>query len=924
MTRRAFPALLILLVAAACQSKATPSGLPLVGQVSGVPGLGAEVNVYYDSLGVPHITAGSDDDASYATGYVHARDRLFQMDFMRRAARGTLAEMLGSAALSTDVSIRTVFTAQAPVAAGLPDAGSYRIENVITSTLPASFRTYLQRYADGVNRYLVDMATGANGARVPPEYVALASLPGTYAPTPWTIQDSIAIGRLQSWLLSETLTDEVNYGRLAQSFAAACGATPVTQCPIFALFADVTRFVPATRTSILQPPPAAVGIPSLQALPAPAPLEGSEVIRGVRALREMLGLKAGESAGSNNWVMRSPLTGHASVANDPHLALQNPSVFYLAQVTSDTHNVGGVGFPGAPVFPIGHNDHVGWGDTVAYYDVTDVYYFPVAAGGLPATRVPVIETYQVRGGAPVTPSPPIILVPEYGPVVAADASAYYTARWTGQDPTNELLAFFQLNLAKSVDEAILAVKTFGVGAQNFVFADVNGDIGYSPHALVPIRKSGCFGTPAGSPRLVYGSPGLVVPWAPMPGDGSCTWTGYIADAALPQAKNPAANRIVTANNDITGQLMGNDPFSAGADLYLYAYTDLGYRAARATTLLSAKTSGYTLDDFTATQADDYSLFAADVVPGLLAWFQSASGQVTAQGLQPAVDLLAHWASATNTRRYTTPTGLASTDPAGARSSDAEVVAASNASMLFHALVPRLAARLLDGPFASVQLGGRPLDTRTFLAMTGGQTAAKYLAALSQYAAGGTPAVPLNTCLQSQCPASLYAPAVVAALADTVDFLSSAEAFGSASPSDWIWGRKHRATFDSLLDSAGVSLFNYGPFANDGGLYTVDVANFSWNDDGGNGFFQHAGANVRIASEMIAPGNVVWRAVVPGGGPDFVQEPGYENQVPLWLSNAPGVQPWTAAEVQAAAVDRLVFLPRTGEVQPATVRSPAGI
>jgi penicillin amidase len=908
MARRALPALLLATTLAACQSTATPTGLPIVGEVSGVPGLGAEVTVSYDALGVPHILAGSDDDASYATGYVHARDRLFQMDFMRRAARGTLAEMLGSDALSNDVAIRTVFTAQAPVAAGLPNAGSYRIEEVITSTLPPAFRTYLQRYADGVNRYLADMAAGANGARVPAEYVAIASLPGTYTPTPWTVQDSIAIGRLQSWLLSESLTDEVNFGRLAQGFATACGSTPVTQCPIFALFSDITRSVPATRTSILPPPAAATGGSRAGAIRAPAPLQGSDVLRGLRAIKEMLGLRPGDPAGSNNWVMRSPLTGNAMVGNDPHLALQNPSVFYLAQVTSDTHNVGGVGFPGAPVFPIGHNDHVGWGDTVAYYDVTDVYYFPVAAGGLPANRVPVIETYKVRGDAPVTPNPPIIMVPDYGPVVAADASAYYTARWTGQEPTNELLAFFQLNLAKSVDEAFEAVRTFQVGAQNFVFADVNGNIGYYPHAYVPVRKAGCFGTPAGSPRLVYGAPGLVVPWAPMPGDGSCTWTGRIADAALPQAKNPAANRIVTANNDITGQLMGNDPFSAGADLYLYAFTDLGYRATRATTLLSAKAAGYTLDDFTAIQADNYSLFAADVVPGLLAWFQSGSAEITAKGLQPAVDLLTHWSSGANARRYTTPTGLASTNPSGARSADAEVVAASNASMLFHALVPRLAARLLDGPLSSVQVGGKPLDTRIFLSMTGGQTTAKYLAALAQYAAGGAPAVPLYTCLQSQCPVSLYAPAVVAALEDTVEFLSSVEAFGSALPSDWIWGRKHRATFDSLLDSAGVSLFNYGPFANDGGLYTVDVANFSWNDDGGDGFFQHAGPNVRFSAEMIAPGNVVWRAVVPGGAADFVQDPSYQNQIPLWLSNAPGVQPWSAADVQAAAVDRFVFRP----------------
>ncbi len=904
MTRRALPALLLAAFAMACQSAATPTGLPVAAVVSGVPGLGAEVTVVYDGLGIPHVTAASDNDAAFATGYVHAHDRLFQMDFMRRAARGTLAEMLGSAAVSQDIAIRTVFTAQTPVAAGLPNAGSYRIENVIASTLPADFQAYLQRYADGVNRFLLDLATGQNGAWMPAEYVALASLPGTYVPSPWTIQDSIGIARLQSWLLSESMGDEINYGTLAQSFAAACGATPANQCPIFALYADLTRFVPATQTSILTPVTTAPA--ALLAAPAPAPREPSAVVEGLRGLREMLGYRTGDPAGSNNWVMRSPLVGHAMVANDPHLALQNPSVFYLMQVASNTHVAGGVAFPGAPIVAIGHNDYVGWGETVAYYDVTDVYFFPKALG-LPGNTVPVPETYKVRGGSPYTPATPILLVPSYGPVVGADSSAYYTARWTGQDPSNELLAFFQLNKAKTVDEAMTAVKTFGVGAQNFVFADVNGDIGYSPHALVPIRKTGCYSPVA--PRPVFGGAlnTQVMPWAPMPGDGSCVWTGYISDANLPQAKNPAANKIVTANNDITGQLMTNNPLSRGADLYLYAYTDLGYRAARATALLSAKNGAYTLDDFTAVQADNYSLFAADVVPGLLAWFAAAGSQVPAR-LQPAVDLLTRWSSATNARRYTTPTGLATSDPQGARSSDAEVVAASNASMLFHALVPRLAARLLDVPLSGVSVGGRPLSTSTFLDMTGGQTVAKYIAALAQYATGTVPPVPLNTCLASRCPASVYAAAAVAALDDTVTFLSSASGFASALPSDWVWGRKHRATFDSLMASAGVTLFNYGPFANDGGLYTVDPANFAWTDAGGNGFWQHSGPNVRFAAEMIGPGNVTWRAVIPGGEPDNVMNSNYESQIPLWLSHAPGVQPWTASEVMSVAVDRLLFQP----------------
>jgi acyl-homoserine lactone acylase PvdQ len=296
-----------------------------------------------------------------------------------------------------------------------------------------------------------------------------------------------------------------------------------------------------------------------------------------------------------------------------------------------------------------------------------------------------------------------------------------------------------------------------------------------------------------------------------------------------------------------------------------------------------------------------------VVPGLLAWFQLASAEVEAKGLGPAVAVLSHWADPANPQRFRTPTGLSTSNPVGAKSSDAEVVAASNGAMIFHALLPRLAARVLDPSLAGVTVNGVPLDTRRYLALADGQVVAKYLVALATYAAGGTPAVPLNTGLLP-CGGTPAACATVAvgALEDTVSFLST-EAFPGLGPSDWIWGRKHRVTFDSLLGSF-TSVFNYGRFANDGGLYTVDVANFSWNDDGADGFIQHSGANVRTSAEMIAPGNVVWRAVIPGGQPDFVQDPNYESQIPLWLTNAPGNLPWTAADVQAAAVSRFVFLP----------------
>jgi acyl-homoserine lactone acylase PvdQ len=148
---------------------------------------------------------------------------------------------------------------------------------------------------------------------------------------------------------------------------------------------------------------------------------------------------------------------------------------------------------------------------------------------------------------------------------------------------------------------------------------------------------------------------------------------------------------------------------------------------------------------------------------------------------------------------------------------------------------------------------------------------------------------------------------VAALDETVKMLADPLAFGSTDPSTWIWGRKHRIYFRSNLAQAGVTLFDYGPFANDGGLYTVDVANFSWSDAGPNGFIQGSGANVRFVAEMTA-GAVKWRAVLPGGESGHVADLAYESMVPRYLSNAQGNQPWSDAEVAAATVATMEFRP----------------
>jgi penicillin amidase len=898
--RRAAP-LLALAALLGCPSEET-SGVPTAATVDSNPSLGASVEVLYDGGGVPHVQAQSDGDAAYALGYLHARDRLFEMDLYRRIARGRLSELAGDVAVPADTFYRTVFTSTQR-----SSRGTYRIEDVVTDGLSTQMRGILEAYAAGVNRFLADLAGGKNGARLPAQYAIVQT--GASDVAPWEIEDTVAIARLQTWNLSSSFTDDIDAFQIFTSGMPA------------AMFADLTRLAPAVDTFILPGNGLLrAGLAARLAPPVPAVEAGAEALRAfMKAVPRLLP----ERAASNNWVL-SPgkASGNALVANDPHLALYNPANFHLAHLVTPTRDVAGVAFPGTPAFIIGHNDRIAWGLTYVGYDVTDVYAETASGGTIvtpPGARatVTVTETIQVKGGAPVTIH--VVLVPAHGPVLPGtlEAGRPLSLKWTGQVDTQDLQAVYDLNAARSVDEAFAAWKNFQVGAQNLVVADTAGKIGYDPHAAVPIRDPACF--TAG-----------YVPWMPMPGlapgpaVGPCEWTGFIADADLPQAKHAPSDGpyfIATANNDINGSTQTGNPIVPGP--YLYPTVDLGFRHARIVERLGSKASGYTLDDMTDIQADDFSKLGEAIVPALGAWFASSTcaTETTAQscpkllddsGLSAAAALLASW-------DFTTPTGLTTTDPTSASVTDAAVQQASAAAALFHAFVPRFARRILDDELAGYDVGGAPLAVDRLSGLAAGdQALSKYLVALAGYAPGGTPpALPLLTStslcddVRTAFVVETCADMAVLALGDAVAFLSEASVLGSADPAVWRWGRLHRVVFASPLSQFGATLFDYGPFAHHGGLYTVDVGNFAWDDDGSagfwsaGGFIQHAGPNVRFSAEL-ADGHVRWRAVIPGGEVDIPGDPHYEDQIPAWLANDKGDQPYTSAEVDAAAKDRMVF------------------
>jgi penicillin amidase len=572
------------------------------------------------------------------------------------------------------------------------------------------------------------------------------------------------------------------------------------------------------------------------------------------------------------------------------------------------------------VILIGTNGKIAWGNTVVGYDVTDAYLEQLDGAGhvaRPTGFVPLAvdrETIDVKGVGPT--SYDIMISPGHGPLIGTTRVGGNTLgisfRWTGHEPSQEFAAFMDVDAAKSVDEALAAMTQFEVGAQNFVVGDDQGNIAYYPHAYVPIRGSnGSCVTP---------------PWLPLPGwDGSCEWTGRIPDPPscggtatpgyLPCLKNPAQGWVATANNDVTGYTKTNMPLDPSHP-YFYASTDLGYRHQRISERLAAQASA-ALDDMTSIQADTESGFARALAPAVVAWLGTRAADVSARGLGAAVSLLAHWgdpaASASDPGPYATPTGLVGDDPLGPASADAAVASRSAAAALFHAFVPRFARRILDDDLAVLPT---PLSVNALLGLTGDQFLAKYLAALAGYAPGGTvPPVPLNTttalCAAATAPAAACSQEALDALADAAAFLAQATIFGSSDPASWRWGRVHRVIFESNLSSLGVPIFDVGPFARRGGLYTVDVANFGWEDDGSagfgprRGFIVRAGPSVRFSAEL-APGALRWRAVIAGGESDFPGDAHYGDQVPAWLSNAKGDLPYARADVEAAATAKITF------------------
>lgn len=522
------------------------------GQIE-LTGLRAPVSVVRNAQGVPDIYASSIADLFYAEGYVHAQDRFWEMDVRRHITAGRLSEMFGATQVDTDAFLRTL--------------GWRRIAEQEVGLLSDRSRAILDAYSAGVNAYLADHS----GSRLSLEYAVLGLQNPQYQPEPWTPADSVAWIKALAWELRSNLDDE-EY-RTVMSASAGVDRTEelfppypyATHRPIVeggAVVDDVFDQDATARAA------------SRGALASPAARTAlADVHRASTLLDAWLG-PVGDGIGSNSWVVsgEKTSTGKPILANDPHLAPAMPSLWYqvglhcTAMSTACDYDVSGWTMSGLPGVFIGHNADIAWGFTNLGPDVTDLVLHKVdgdtyVVDGEPVAMTTRTETIEVAGADPVTitvretADGPLISdvdvgayvavgedapVPAPGEATAREAApdrgdGYAVAlRWTALSPTRTFDAFDLLDTASDFTEFREAAALLNAPAQNLVYADVDGNIGYQAPGLIPVRE------------------GYDGKW-PVPGwDSSFRWTGYIPFEALPSVLNPDDGWIVTANQAVIG------------------------------------------------------------------------------------------------------------------------------------------------------------------------------------------------------------------------------------------------------------------------------------------------------------------------------------------------------------------------------------
>ena len=587
--------------------------LPRTSGETTVPGMSADVTVLRDDSGVPHIFGDSVTDLARAQGYVHAQERFFEMDLRRHIAAGRLSELVGSPGLEADKVVRTM---------GWRDVAEEELP-----TLAPETRRVLQAYADGVNTYL----RGRSPGQVSLEYTVLGLQLPIGDIDEWTPVDSLSWLRVMAWDLRADYRNEMARARLSGRLSDD----------------QIAEIYPAYDADV-HPPILSEDEWSLRgggspsAVPEALTTEGADAARAAAldetttpdarvayaAVQEALDavpqlVGRGEGTGSNSWVVSgtNTTTGAPLLANDPHLAVSQPGIWIQNSLSCREPSeacplqVSGFSFAGLPGVVIGHNADIAWGFTNLRADVTDFYLERIIGDTYQRDGEWVEleqhdETIKVAGAADETIT---VRRTVHGPVLSdvldelsdagarapteeeGDDAADYAVSlaWTGLLPGPTADAILGFNLASDFGEFREAARSFVVPAQNLVYADTAGHIGYQTPGQVPVRRPAIPRTPPG--------------YWPAPGwDSAYDWRGWVDFEDLPWTVDPDDDIIVTANQQVTD---GRSPF-------LTSEWAAGWRSTRILQRLQALEK-VSPQDMAEVQLDERDLFADALVPALL-------------------------------------------------------------------------------------------------------------------------------------------------------------------------------------------------------------------------------------------------------------------------------------------------------------------
>jgi penicillin G amidase len=847
--------------------------LPKESGEAALPGLAGNVTVLRDGSGIPHLYGDSLTDLARAQGYVHAQERFFEMDLRRHITAGRLSELVGADGLDTDKVIRTM--------------GWRRVAEEELPTLEPQTRQMLQAYADGVNTYL----RGRSPGDVAVEYTVL----GLSLPMPeieeWTPLDSLTWLKAMAWDLRGNYADELARARLSGRLSPAQinQIYPAYDDDAHPPILSPDEWAPASTTDAgasSSVPSALTAAPTASAAgrrttgdarltsPAAAAAYGT-VQRALDSIPALLG--RGEGLGSNAWAVSGSrtTTGKPLLANDPHLGVSQPGIWiqnslHCRRVSpSCPLDVSGFSFSGVPGVVIGHNGQIAWGFTNLGPDVTDFYLERVVGDTYlrdgdwekVTTRQEVIK---IAGGADqhITVRSTV-----HGPVMSdvvegisdaggrapteeeGDETEAYAVSlaWTGLLPGRTADAILHLDLATDFQQFREAARSFAVPAQNLVYADREGHIGYQAPGQVPVRRAALPRTPPG--------------YWPAPGwDSSYDWQRFVDFSEMPWTLDPPDGVIVTANQAVT----------RSATPFLTADWDRGWRSTRISQRLQelAKVSPA---DMARIQMDDQDAFAHVLVPALLAVPLEASqsepdSDQLLEFTREARELLRGWDGGT---------------PAGDGDSGA-------AAAYYNAVWRNLNELLFDDEL--------PSDLKS----DGG---ARYRSAVQELLTNPKSAWWDNklTPNVTEGKDEILRQALVEARLELTRELGK-------DPAKWQWGKLHRLELKHpVLGGDAVPgpvrwLVNEGPFDMPGGSAIVNAN--AWNTS--LGYSVTAAPSMRMVVDLSRPDASTW--INQTGTSGHPADDHYSDQTEDWVAGTQRPWPFTEAAVRATDPEVLTLKP----------------